>query len=84
MLGVSAWHMYRKNEHTEFFRKTFRMTAVFTLVMSLLVALSGDIQGRNVANYQPSKLAAMEGHWETGTNVPFYLFAVPNEANEVA
>lgn len=82
VLGVSAWHMYRKNEHTEFFRKTFRMTAVFTLVMSLLVALSGDIQGRNVANYQPSKLAAMEGHWETGTNVPFYLFAVPNEANE--
>ena len=31
---------------------------------------------------QAAKLAALESHWETGRNVPFYLLAWPDEANE--
>ena len=39
----------------------------------------GDLHGLNTKEYQPAKVAAMEGLWETGTNVPLLLFAVPDE-----
>ena len=81
VLGVSAWHLLRKS-NVEFFRASFKMSAVFTLVLVLLLGLSGDQQGKTVAQLQPAKLAALESHWETGRNVPFYLLAWPDEANE--
>ena len=81
VLGVSAWHLLR-GSHKEFFQRSFRMAAPFTLILVLLLALSGDQQGKTVAHYQPAKLAALESHWETGRNVPFYLLAWPYEANE--
>ena len=81
ILGVSSWHLLR-NSNTGFFKKTFAMVAPFTLIMVLALALSGDHQGKNVAKYQPAKLAAMESQWESGKNVPFYLWAFPDEANE--
>ena len=82
VLGVSAWHMRKQNEHADFFRRSFRFAAPFTLILALAVALTGDLQGKNVANLQPAKLAAMEGHWETARNVPFYVLAVPDAENE--
>ncbi|MBQ7607888.1 MAG: cytochrome ubiquinol oxidase subunit I [Desulfovibrionaceae bacterium] len=78
VLGVSAWHLLRDHE-SEFFRKSFRLVAPWTLIMVLLVAFTGDLNGKDVAKYQPAKLAAMEGHWNTGRNVPFYLLVVPDE-----
>ena len=81
VLGVSAWHLLRKS-NVEFFRASFKMSAGFTLVLVLLLGLSGDQQGKTVAQLQPAKLAALESHWETGRNVPFYLLAWPDEANE--
>ena len=41
--------------------------------------LMGDFHGLNTLEYQPQKVAAMEGNWETRPNVPLVLFAVPNE-----
>ncbi|MBQ7585012.1 MAG: cytochrome ubiquinol oxidase subunit I [Desulfovibrionaceae bacterium] len=81
VLGVSAWHLLRKS-HTEFFRKSFQMVAPWTLVCALLVALTGDFNGKDVAKDQPAKLAAMEAHWETAKKVPFNLLVIPDEAQE--
>ena len=81
VLGVSAWHLLRKSQ-VDFFRASFKMAAPFTLILVLLLGLSGDQQGKTVAQVQPAKLAALESHWETGRNVPFYLLAWPDEANE--
>ncbi|MEJ6393650.1 cytochrome ubiquinol oxidase subunit I [Gymnodinialimonas sp. 2305UL16-5] len=39
----------------------------------------GDMHGLNTKEYQPAKVAAMEGNWETRGNVPLVLFAMPNE-----
>ncbi|MEM9872913.1 MAG: cytochrome ubiquinol oxidase subunit I [Pseudomonadota bacterium] len=39
----------------------------------------GDMHGLNTLEYQPQKVAAMEGNWETGPNVPLLLFAIPDE-----
>lgn len=81
VLGVSAWHMLRKS-NVEFFRRSFRMVAPFTLILALLLAFSGHEQGKVVGEYQPVKLAAMEAHWNTGKDVPFYLFVIPDAPNK--
>jgi len=39
----------------------------------------GDLHGLNTLEYQPAKVAAMEGNWETQGNVPLVLFGIPNE-----
>lgn len=81
VLGVSAWHLLN-DSHKIFFRRSFRLAAPFTLVLTLALAASGHEEGQNVAEHQPAKLAAMEAHWETGTNMPFYLMVWPDEENE--
>jgi len=44
-----------------------------------LQILMGDLHGLNTLEHQPQKVAAMEGNWETGPNVPLVLFALPDE-----
>ena len=55
-------------------------TAVFgaALLMPVQIFL-GDMHGLNTKEFQPAKVAAMEGHWETGGNVPLILFALPHQ-----
>ena len=77
VLAISAWQLYRKFE-TDFFRKSFRIAASFTLLMAILMVFTGHHQGRIVAKYQPLKLAAMEAQWESESSVPFNLFVIPN------
>uniref|UniRef100_I2Q2G4 Cytochrome bd-type quinol oxidase, subunit 1 n=1 Tax=Desulfovibrio sp. U5L TaxID=596152 RepID=I2Q2G4_9BACT len=81
VVGISAWHLLRKH-HVDFFTKSFRVGAAFALVFSLLVAVVGHRQGNIVAEVQPTKLAAMESHWDTEKGAPMYLLAIPDPANE--
>ncbi len=81
VLGVSAWHLLRKNQ-VKFFAASFRMAAPFTLILALLVGVTGHHQGEVVAKYQPAKLAAMEALWETEKNAPMHLLAWPNAEEE--
>ena len=81
VLGVSAWHILRKNE-LSFFKKSFRVAAIWTVIFSLYLIVEGHIHGAEVAATQPTKLAAMESHWETEKGAGWTLFAIPDEANE--
>ncbi len=81
VLGVSAWHLLRRQE-VAFFQKSFRIAAVWTLVFSLFVFVEGHLHGAEVAHTQPAKLAAMEALWETEKGAPWALFAIPDEENE--
>lgn len=78
VLGISAWHLLRKNE-TALFTRSVKITAPFTLVLAVLVAVAGHQQGLLVAEYQPAKLAAMESHWETQAPAPMYVLTWPDE-----
>ncbi len=80
VLGISAWHLVRKNEQA-FFTRSVKIAALFTLVMSVLVAVQGHHHGNIMARTQPEKLAAMESHWETQTSAPIYLLTFPDEKN---
>jgi cytochrome d ubiquinol oxidase subunit I len=81
VLGISAYHLLRKNE-TEFFKKCFKIGAIFALVSSILVVVVGDFHAKEVAKTQPTKFAAMESLWETTKDAPMYLLLVPDPANE--
>lgn len=80
VLGISAWHLLRKNE-IDLFKASVKIAALFTLVLALAVALFGHHQGNNVALYQPAKLAAMESHWETTTKAPMVALVWPDQEN---
>ncbi len=81
VMGISAYHLLRK-QNVGLFRKSFRIAVYFGLIFSLGVALMGDFSGQQVATKQPSKLAALESHWETRSHAPFVLFLVPDAKNE--
>jgi len=79
VMSISAYYLL-KNRHVNFARKSFTSALVLGTVMSLLALVQGDVQTRKVATTQPAKLAAMEAHFETGTNgSPLHLFGLPDE-----
>jgi cytochrome d ubiquinol oxidase subunit I len=81
VMGVSAWHLLKK-QNISFFEKSFRMALVVAIFSAPSVAIIGDIHGANVAKCQPTKFAAMEATWETQTSAPLLLFALPDEGKE--
>jgi cytochrome d ubiquinol oxidase subunit I len=80
VMGISAWHILKKNE-LRFFKLSFRGAAVFGLCSCLLVILTGDFHGANIARTQPTKLAAMEAIWDTQKGAGLSLITIPDEAN---
>ena len=81
VMGVSAWHLLRKNE-LELFKRSFRQAALFGFVSALLVALFGDMHAVEIAKVQPTKFAAMESIWETNRGVGMNLLLIPDEKGE--
>jgi len=81
VLGISAWHLLRRG-NTEFFRKSFALAAVWTLVFSLFEVAQGHMNAEILHHKQPMKLAAMEAHWETKAGAPMHLVLWPDAANE--
>ncbi|HET7611457.1 MAG TPA: cytochrome ubiquinol oxidase subunit I [Rhodanobacteraceae bacterium] len=76
--GISAWYLYR-GKFPEKARICLKAALVFVSIVAPLQIIAGDFSGQEVAQYQPAKLAALEGHWQTESNVPWVVFAVPNE-----
>jgi cytochrome d ubiquinol oxidase subunit I len=81
VMGISAYHLLKK-QHIDFFNRSFRIALGMGLLFSIVEVVEGHLHGSDLAEKQPAKLAAMESHWETGTNVPKYLLAIPDEENE--
>ncbi|MDD3312247.1 cytochrome ubiquinol oxidase subunit I [Pseudodesulfovibrio sp.] len=82
IMGVSAWHLLRKSNEG-FFKKSFALGATVALIFSIFTAVEGHLHGNHMSLVQPAKLAAMESHWDTGTNVPIYLLAWPGKDGNV-
>jgi cytochrome d ubiquinol oxidase subunit I len=80
VMGVSAYHLLRKNE-VRLFSASLKTAAAFGLAAALLLVVTGDMRGIDVAKTQPAKLAAMESHWETQTGAPMTLLAWPDAKN---
>jgi cytochrome d ubiquinol oxidase subunit I len=82
ILGISAWFLL-KQRHVSFARFNLR-NAVFTIaLLAPLQFIIGDLHGLNTKEYQPLKIAAIEGLWETTKGAPLVLFGIPNSEKEV-
>jgi len=64
--GVHAYALYRGTPHRAFHRAALQISLMMGLPAAVLQPLSGDISARSVAERQPVKFAAMEGHLRTG------------------
>ena len=74
VVGVSSWYLLKKR-HIEFATKSLRVGAIFGLISSVLIMMSGHHSAYTVAQTQPMKLAAMEALYKGGTDQPLTLIA---------
>ncbi|MCB2227937.1 MAG: cytochrome ubiquinol oxidase subunit I [Desulfarculaceae bacterium] len=77
--GVSAWYLLR-GRHREFFLKSFKLAVLAAVFIAPFQVWLGDGSGRAVAEYQPTKLGAIESHWVTnppGEGAPWHALAWP-------
>ncbi|MGO8692649.1 MAG: cytochrome ubiquinol oxidase subunit I [Rectinemataceae bacterium] len=81
LMGISAIHLLR-GRNPDMFKRSFRIGATVGIAASVLIIFAGDLSGRQVADHQPTKLAAMEAQWKTVTAAPFYLVEAPEPGNE--
>jgi cytochrome d ubiquinol oxidase subunit I len=78
--GLSAWYLYKKR-HTDFFLLSFKWAVIAAVVITPLQIWIGDGSGRSVYDHVPTKLGAMEAHWQTnppGKGAPFSVLAWPD------
>lgn len=81
VLAAGAYQTLKK-QSSEPTRWQMRMAA---LTLSLLMPLqiwAGHWSGEVAHHYQPAKIAAMEGWWETQAGQPTVLFAIPDEKTQ--
>lgn len=81
VLSVSAWYIL-KGKHLEMSKTAFKMALVVATVVSLAQLVSGHSSAEGVAEHQPAKLAAMEGHFESGEPADLYLVGWVNKATQ--
>lgn len=73
VISVAAFYLL-KRRHVNFAAASIKCGLVLALVASLLSLITGHDSAQGVAHNQPSKLAAMEGLWETRGAVPLHPF----------
>jgi cytochrome bd ubiquinol oxidase subunit I len=81
VLAVGARYLLA-GRHGEEARTMLRMAIGLTAVLAPLQLIIGDQHGLNTLEHQPTKIAAMEGHWDGSTPGAFEIFAWPDERTE--
>jgi cytochrome d ubiquinol oxidase subunit I len=78
MTGIGSFYLLtgHHEEHARIFVRVGTIAAATATF--LLLFPTGDRQGRNVAQYQPVTLAAMEGQFETQRGAPLALVGQPD------
>jgi len=77
--GVGAWHLLRDRANQEA-RKMFSMAMWMAALVAPIQIFAGDTQGLNTQEYQPAKVMAMEGHFDSyAGGAPLVLFGFPDQ-----
>ena len=63
--AVGAYYLL-KGTNKEFARRSISYGLAIAMIFSIIMAVTGHFQAVEVMNNQPVKMAAMEGHWQTG------------------
>lgn len=79
VLAISSYYIIKKQD-LEFAKRSFKIAALFGLCASIAVIFMGDKSGLYVYDAQPTKLAAIEGVWNTTkAPAPWSLIAWPDQ-----
>jgi cytochrome d ubiquinol oxidase subunit I len=81
--AVGGWHLLRDRAN-QASRTMFSMAMAMLIVVAPLQIVAGDFHGLNTLEYQPAKVAAMEGHFDPHPEgrAPLILFGIPDAENE--
>ncbi len=75
--GIHAW-LWLRGRARDLNAKALRIVMVFGAAAAIAQPLAGHFAGQRVAELQPAKLAAMEGHFVTGPRAPLYIGGIPD------
>ena len=79
--GIGAYYALSKRE-APLARRFLHSGTIVALIFSVLAVFpTGDRNGANVTQYQPVKLAAMEGLFETAKGAPLAIIGMPDTKN---
>ncbi len=81
VMSVSAWYLL-KGKYIELSRSSFSIALGVGVVSALLQLVAGHRSADVVAHYQPAKLAAMEGHFDSMKPADLYLFGWVDKKNQ--
>lgn len=79
--GISAYRVLR-GDTADSVIKSLKTSIILAALLIPLQILAGHEHGINTKQYQPAKLAAMEGAWETKKGAPLVVFGIPNEEEQ--
>ncbi len=83
VMSVHAYYII-KNRHVEISKKAIKIALTVATIFSLLQLATGHVSADGVAENQPAKLAAFEGHFDKNAPADMYLFGwVDKEKQEV-
>lgn len=81
LAGLSAYRWLR-HDRTPAVNAALKVGVWIAAVCAPLQIVLGDLHGLNTLEYQPAKIAAMEGLWETRRGAPLVLFGLPDETTK--
>lgn len=76
--GVGSFYLLKK-KHLPHARIMLSMATIMAILVGPFQFFIGDQHGDNTLHYQPAKIAAIEGIWETQKGAPMLLFAWPDQ-----
>lgn len=80
--GVGAWHLLRDAANPGA-RTMFSMAMWMAAIVAPLQIMAGDAHGINTLAWQPAKVMAMEGHFQSHPHgAPLILFGLPDQARQ--
>jgi len=79
--GIGAYYILSKKA-VEYGKKSLQVGIIILLIFAPLQIIIGDLHGLKTLRYQPLKIAAVEGLWETTKGADMLLFAIPDIKNE--
>jgi cytochrome bd ubiquinol oxidase subunit I len=75
VMGISAYHMIRKNE-LDLFKRSFQIAAIIGAISIVLLVLNGHSQAQHMVDTQPMKMAAAEALYESEDPASFSLLTI--------
>ncbi len=79
VVGVSSWFLLKKRK-IQFAQRSILVAAVFGLISSIYLILTGDESARQIYKVQPMKFASMEGLYEGEQNAPLVAIGIMKKA----